>query len=65
MTAATAMTSLDPVFSVGWQLEEGAAPAHGHDRPQVPPALDRRAARSLLPEPERRIDADPSQLSGR
>jgi hypothetical protein len=29
MTAATAMTSLDPVFSVGWQLEEGAAPAHG------------------------------------
>jgi peptide/nickel transport system ATP-binding protein len=58
------MTSLNPVFSVGWQLEEVLRLHIG---------LAGRAARKRsiellrevgIPEPERRIDAYPSQLSG-
>jgi peptide/nickel transport system ATP-binding protein len=58
------MTSLNPVFTVGWQLEEVLRLHMG---------LSGRAARKRsievlrevgIPEPERRIDAYPSQLSG-
>ncbi|MGH8801295.1 MAG: ABC transporter ATP-binding protein, partial [Casimicrobiaceae bacterium] len=58
------MTSLNPVFSVGWQIEEVLRLHMG---------LGGRAARRRaielmrevgIPEPERRIDAYPSQLSG-
>ncbi len=58
------MTSLNPVFSVGWQLEEVLRLHMG---------MKGRAARQRaiallgevgIPEPERRIDAYPSQLSG-
>src|SRR5574337_1624064 len=58
------MTSLNPVFSVGWQLEEVLRLHMG---------LSGRAARKRaielmhevgIPDPERRIDAYPSQLSG-
>ena len=58
------MTSLNPVFSVGWQLEEVLRLHMG---------LSGRASRKRaidlmhevgIPEPERRIDSYPSQLSG-
>ena len=58
------MTSLNPVFTVGWQLEEVLRLHMG---------MNGRAARKRaiallgevgIPEPERRIDAYPSQLSG-
>jgi peptide/nickel transport system ATP-binding protein len=58
------MTSLNPVFTVGYQLEEVL---------QLHMGLTGRAARKRaidvlretgIPEPERRIDAYPSQLSG-
>src|SRR6476646_9362834 len=58
------MTSLNPVFTVGWQLEEVLRLHMG---------MSGRAARKRavdllrevgIPEPERRIDAFPSQLSG-
>ena len=58
------MTSLNPVFTVGWQLEEVLRLHIG---------MSGRAARKRsvevlrevgIPEPERRIDAYPSQLSG-
>src|SRR6478609_5781296 len=58
------MTSLNPVFTVGWQLEEVLRLHMG---------MTGRAARARsvevlrevgIPEPERRIDAYPSQLSG-
>ncbi|HSQ80547.1 MAG TPA: ABC transporter ATP-binding protein [Casimicrobiaceae bacterium] len=58
------MTSLNPVFTVGWQLEEVL---HLHMGMKGREA--RKRAIALLgevgiPEPERRIDAYPSQLSG-
>src|SRR5574340_1213097 len=58
------MTSLNPVFSVGWQLEEVLRLHMG---------LSGRAARKraielmhevVIPDPERLIDAYPSHLSG-
>jgi peptide/nickel transport system ATP-binding protein len=58
------MTSLNPVFTVGWQLEEVLRLHMG---------LAGKAARNRsievlrevgIPEPERRIDSYPSQLSG-
>jgi len=58
------MTSLNPVFTVGWQLEEVLRLHMG---------MSGRAARKRavdllrevgIPEPERRIDSFPSQLSG-
>jgi peptide/nickel transport system ATP-binding protein len=58
------MTSLNPVFTVGWQLEEVL---------RLHVGMTGRAARKRsievlretgIPEPERRIDAYPSQLSG-
>ena len=58
------MTSLNPVFTVGWQLEEVL---------RLHVGLTGRAARTRsievlrevgIPEPERRIDSYPSQLSG-
>src|SRR6476469_1252095 len=58
------MTSLNPVFTVGWQLEEVLRLHMG---------MTGRAARKRsvevmkevgIPEPERRIDSFPSQLSG-
>jgi peptide/nickel transport system ATP-binding protein len=58
------MTSLNPVFTVGWQLEEVL---------RLHVGLSGKAARKRsvevlrevgIPEPERRIDAYPSQLSG-
>jgi peptide/nickel transport system ATP-binding protein len=58
------MTSLNPVFTVGWQLEEVLRMHMGMSGRQA-----RKRAVDLLrevgiPEPERRIDAFPSQLSG-
>jgi peptide/nickel transport system ATP-binding protein len=58
------MTSLNPVFSVGWQLEEVLRLHMG-----MKGRAARKRAIALLgevgiPEPERRIDAYPSQLSG-
>ncbi len=38
------MTSLNPVFTVGFQLDRGAAPAHGHDARAGAQARDRAAA---------------------
>ncbi|HWD16122.1 MAG TPA: ABC transporter ATP-binding protein [Casimicrobiaceae bacterium] len=58
------MTSLNPVFTVGWQLEEVL---------RLHVGLTGKAARKRsievlrevgIPEPERRIDSYPSQLSG-
>ncbi|HET9668955.1 MAG TPA: ABC transporter ATP-binding protein [Casimicrobiaceae bacterium] len=58
------MTSLNPVFTVGWQLEEVL---------RLHVGLGGKAARNRsievlrevgIPEPERRIDSYPSQLSG-
>ncbi len=58
------MTSLNPVFTVGWQLEE-VLRLHMGMRGR---AAHKRAIELLgevgIPEPERRIDAYPSQLSG-
>ena len=58
------MTSLNPVFTVGWQLEE-VLRLHMGMRGR---AARKRAIALLgevgIPEPERRIDAYPSQLSG-
>jgi peptide/nickel transport system ATP-binding protein len=58
------MTSLNPVFTVGWQLEE-VLRLHMGMRGN---AAEKRAIELLgevgIPEPERRIDAYPSQLSG-
>src|SRR6476660_9151694 len=58
------MTSLNPVFSVGWQLEEVLRLHVG----MTGRAARKRAVDLLrevgIPEPERRIDAYPSQLSG-
>ncbi|MGE5669745.1 MAG: ATP-binding cassette domain-containing protein, partial [Betaproteobacteria bacterium] len=58
------MTSLNPVFTVGWQLEEVLRLHIG-----MKGRAARKRAIALLgevgiPEPERRIDAYPSQLSG-
>ena len=58
------MTSLNPVFTVGWQLEEVL-----HLHMGMKGRAARKRAIALLgevgiPEPERRIDAYPSQLSG-
>ncbi|MGA8033017.1 MAG: ABC transporter ATP-binding protein [Casimicrobiaceae bacterium] len=58
------MTSLNPVFTVGWQLEEVLRLHMG-----MKGRAARKRAIALLgevgiPEPERRIDAYPSQLSG-
>ncbi|MBY0260883.1 MAG: ABC transporter ATP-binding protein, partial [Phycisphaerales bacterium] len=59
------MTSLNPVFTVGWQIQE----ALKYHRPDLDRAA--RRARSVemlrlveIPEPERRIDEYPHQLSG-
>jgi peptide/nickel transport system ATP-binding protein len=58
------MTSLNPVYKVGWQIEEQL---HAHER------VARRAARARaiellkavgIPSPERRIDDYPHQFSG-
>jgi peptide/nickel transport system ATP-binding protein len=58
------MTSLNPVYKVGWQIEEQL---HAHER------LARRSARARaiellgavgIPSPERRIDDYPHQFSG-
>jgi peptide/nickel transport system ATP-binding protein len=58
------MTSLNPVYKIGWQIEEQL---HAHER------LARRAARARaiellaavgIPSPERRIDDYPHQFSG-
>ena len=58
------MTSLNPVFTVGWQLEEVLRLHMG----MTGRAARKRAIALLgevgIPEPERRIDAYPSQLSG-
>jgi peptide/nickel transport system ATP-binding protein len=58
------MTSLNPVFTVGWQLEEVLRLHMG----MTGRAARKRAVDVLrevgIPEPERRIDAFPSQLSG-
>ena len=58
------MTSLNPVFAVGWQLEEVLRLHMG----MKGRAARKRAIELLgevgIPEPERRIDAYPSQLSG-
>jgi len=58
------MTSLNPVFTVGWQLEEVLRLHMG----MTGRAARKRAVDLLkevgIPEPERRIDAFPSQLSG-
>jgi len=58
------MTSLNPVFTVGWQLEEVLRLHMGMSGRKA-----RKRAMDLLrevgiPEPERRIDSFPSQLSG-
>jgi peptide/nickel transport system ATP-binding protein len=58
------MTSLNPVYKIGWQIEEQL---HAHER------IARRAARARaiellaavgIPSPERRIDDYPHQFSG-
>ena len=58
------MTSLNPVFTVGWQLEEVLRLHVG----MTGRAARKRSVEVLrevgIPEPERRIDAYPSQLSG-
>jgi len=58
------MTSLNPVFSVGWQLEEVLRLHIG----LTGKAARKRSIEVLrevgIPEPERRIDSYPSQLSG-
>ncbi len=58
------MTSLNPVFSVGWQLAETLKLHRGLG----PKAARRRAIELLdevgIPEPQRRVDAYPSQMSG-
>ena len=58
------MTSLNPVFTVGWQLEEVLRLHMG----MTGRAARKRSIEVLrevgIPEPERRIDAYPSQLSG-
>jgi len=58
------MTSLNPVFTVGWQLEEVLRLHMG----MTGRAARKRSVEVLrevgIPEPERRIDAYPSQLSG-
>jgi len=58
------MTSLNPVFTVGWQLEEVLRLHMGMTgRKARQRAID--VLREVgIPEPERRIDAYPSQLSG-
>ncbi len=59
------MTSLNPVFTVGFQLDRGAAHAHGHGERR------RRGKRAIalldevgIPDPEFKINAYPSQMSG-
>jgi len=58
------MTSLNPVFTVGYQLEEVLQLHMGlHGRAARKRAIDV-LRETGIPEPERRIDAYPSQLSG-
>ncbi len=59
------MTSLNPVFTVGCQLEEVLRLHIGHDRTRGAQARGRRCCDEVgIPEPERRINAFPSQMSG-
>ena len=58
------MSSLNPVYTVGWQLAEQI---RAHERLGAPAARDRaiELLRSVgIPEPERRVDAYPHQFSG-
>ena len=58
------MTSLNPVFTVGWQLEE-VLRLHMGMRGSAARKHAIELVREVgIPEPERRIDAYPSQLSG-
>jgi peptide/nickel transport system ATP-binding protein len=58
------MTSLNPVFTVGWQLEE-VLKLHMDLAGRAARARSIELLREVgIPEPERRIDAYPSQLSG-
>ena len=58
------MTSLNPVFKIGWQIEEALKYHTDLDRP----ARRAKAIEMLrlveIPEPERRVDEYPHQLSG-
>ena len=59
------MSSLNPCFTVGFQLGEALKTHLGLDRGGAARALDRAAAtRSASPTPERRLAAFPHQLSG-
>ena len=60
------MTSLNPVFTVGFQLDRGAAAAHGHvSRRRRASARSSCWTRSASRIPRQRIDAYPSQTVGR
>ncbi|MBL3688101.1 ABC transporter ATP-binding protein [Leucobacter zeae] len=57
-------TALNPVFRVGWQLEEGLR-AHGMTRRAERRARALEMLRAVgIPDPERRIDDYPHQFSG-
>ena len=58
------MTSLNPVFTVGYQIDRGAAAAHGHE----PGAARERAIELLdevgIPDPQLRDQRLPVEMSG-
>ena len=55
------MTALNPVFSVGWQMDE-ALRAHGHRNNS--PAIEAALGRVGMPDPDRQARSFPHQMSG-
>lgn len=58
------MTSLNPVYSVGWQVAEVLRLHHGLDRHQARARTEELFRQVGIPDPEARYDAYPRQLSG-
>lgn len=56
------MTALNPVFSIGWQIEESLR-AHGRDGNKGA-VVERALAEVGMPDPRRQADSFPHQLSG-
>ena len=58
------MTSLNPVLTIGEQVEEGSGPTGGLPADEARPRRSRMLGGSGIPEPADRIRAYPHQLSG-
>ena len=58
------MSSLNPVFTVGWQIGEVLQLHKGMDKTQARQRTIELLTEVGIPEPERRVDAYPHELSG-